>query len=289
MHIVSHRDEAPVGRGAAAARPKLSTDTSPSMCSAPGARGRVLVVEDDSPIRVMLSDLLQDAGFGVLQAGDGYEALEHLRACRPDLIVLDLMLPRMSGWKFLDHARAAVHQAEVPIVVLSAIKGESEYPNMLGVAEWLTKPLQVDRFLGAIERLAHNSQRGGSVGGSTDKTEKRVLIVEDEQLIRNLLSEHLSSEGYATELAGTIAEAQARISANPPSIIVLDLMLPGRSGWDFLRERQIDSALAKIPVVVISAAPQDRILEAKELGATAFLSKPFDLEPLSALINTYVS
>ncbi len=126
------------------------------------------------------------------------------------------------------------------------------------------------------------------MGGTTDKNEKRVLLVEDEQLIRNLLNEHLSSEGYETELAGTIAEAQARISANPPSIIVLDLMLPGRSGWDFLRERQIDSALAQIPVVVISAAPQNRILEAKELGANAFLSKPFDLDTLSARLSTYM-
>ena len=118
---------------------------------------------------------------------------------------------------------------------------------------------------------------------------KRVLIVEDDQLIRDVLDEHFSSEGYETDLARTILEAQARIAANPPSIIVLDLMLPGPSGWDFLRERQTDSALAQIPVVVISAAPQNRILEAKELGATAFLSKPFDLDALSALINTYAS
>ncbi len=101
--------------------------------------------------------------------------------------------------------------------------------------------------MGAIEHLADNSQRGGNVGGTTDKNEKRVLLVEDEQLIRNLLNEHLSSEGYETELAGTIAEAQARISANPPSIIVLDLMLPGRSGWDFLRERQITARWRKYP------------------------------------------
>ena len=262
-----------------------STDKGPSARSAPGARGRVLVVEDDSPIRVMLSDLLQDAGFGVLQAGDGYEALEHLRVSRPDLIVLDLMLPGMSGWQFLDHARAQLDQAEIPVVVLSAIKTESDYPNMLGVAAWLTKPVQVDRFLGAIEHLADNSQREVSAGNST---QKRVLIVEDDQLIRDVLDEHLSSDGYETDLARTIPEARARMAANPPSLIVLDLMLPGRSGWDFLRERQTDSALAQIPVVVISAAPHNRILEAKELGANAFLSKPFDLDALSALLSTYI-
>ena len=267
-----------------------STDKSLSAPSAPGARGRVLVVDDDSPIRVMLSDLLQDAGFGVLQAGDGNEALEHLRVSRPDLIVLDLMLPGMSGWEFLDYAREQLDQAEIPVVVLSAINEEDDYPNMLalGVAAWLSKPVQVDRFLGAIEHLADNAQRGGSAGGSTEKRKKRVLIVEDEHLIRDLLDEHLSSDGYETDLAGTITEARSRLATNPPSLIVLDLMLPGRSGWDFLRERQADNVLAQIPVVVISAAPQDRILEAKELGANAFLSKPFDLDALSALLSTYI-
>jgi DNA-binding response OmpR family regulator len=58
---------------------------------------RVLVVEDDSPIRNMLVELLQDAGFGVLQADNGFDAMRQLHDGHPDLIVLDLMLPGMSG------------------------------------------------------------------------------------------------------------------------------------------------------------------------------------------------
>ena len=69
---------------------------------APHAR-RVLIVEDELPIRVMLADLLYDAGYGVLQASDGLEALQVLRDDRPDLIVLDVMLPRMTGSSLSDH------------------------------------------------------------------------------------------------------------------------------------------------------------------------------------------
>ena len=71
-------------------------------------------------------------------------------------------------------------------------------------------------------------------------------------------------------------------------MIVLDLMLPGRSGWDFLRERSATAQLAAIPVLVISAAPHALLLEAKELGADAFLSKPFDLDALSTLVRSFV-
>jgi DNA-binding response OmpR family regulator len=234
----------------------------------------------------MLSDLLEDAGFAVLQASDGLDALQQFRASRPDLIVLDLMLPGMSGWQFLDHTRAELDQAQVPVVVLTAVKRETDHPNTMGVAAWLSKPVDADRFLDSIERLAGRPPTHADISG--EKSYKRVLIVEDDRMIRNVLDEHLSGDGYRTDLARTISEARARIAANPPSLIVLDLMLPGPSGSDFLRERQTNRALANIPVVVISAAPQKRLLEAKELGADAFLSKPFDLDALSALINTYV-
>src|SRR5437868_3479296 len=109
----------------------------------------VLIVEDDSDIREMVAYLLQDAGYAVLQASDGFEAMQHLRQTRPDLIVLDLMLPRMSGWQFLEQTRPELDRAHIPVVILSAIAGRGDYPSTLGVAGWLTKPIVPDRFLRA--------------------------------------------------------------------------------------------------------------------------------------------
>jgi DNA-binding response OmpR family regulator len=115
-----------------------------------------------------------------------------------------------------------------------------------------------------------------------------VLVIEDEKLIGDLLLEHLAGDGYTPTLAASIVEARAQLGAAAPSLIVLDLMLSGRSGWDFLRERSSDLRLSNIPVLVISAAPRDRLLEAKELGADAFLSKPFDLDVFGALVRSFV-
>jgi CheY-like chemotaxis protein len=116
-------------------------------------RGRVLVVEDDAAIRVMLSDLLNDAGYAVLEASTGKEALRRLREQAPDVIVLDLMLPELSGWEFLNRARQQPGGLQAPVVVLSAIAGKSDYPSALGVAGWFTKPLNVDAFLSTLGRL----------------------------------------------------------------------------------------------------------------------------------------
>jgi two-component system chemotaxis response regulator CheY len=115
---------------------------------------QVLVVEDDEPIRAMLADLLMDAGYDVLEADSGRTALNCLQEQQPDLIVLDLMLPNMSGWEFLNRVHDQVDGLNAPVMIVSAIDGRSDYPSSLGVAAWCTKPLDIERFLGTVERLA---------------------------------------------------------------------------------------------------------------------------------------
>ena len=116
---------------------------------------------------------------------------------------------------------------------------------------------------------------------------RHVLVVEDESPIRAMLAELLQHAGYAVIEAGDGREALHRLREQRPDLIILDLMLPRLDGWTFLRQRQDDPALTTIPVLVISAAPQQRLLEAKELGADAFLSKPFDLGVLNALVRSF--
>ena len=244
----------------------------------------VLVVEDESPIRAMLAELLQHAGYAVIEAGDGREALHRLREQRPDLIILDLMLPGMSGWEFLNQSREQRDRAKVPVVILSAIDGRADYPSTLGVAAWFTKPLDVSRFLSSVEQLSGALPPDLAVDSSRRPS---VLVIEDEHAIRVMLHEHLDHEGYAVETVDSIAEGLERIANHQPDVILLDLMLPRLDGWTFLRQRQDDPALTTIPVLVISAAPQQRLLEAKELGADAFLSKPFDLGVLNALVRSF--
>jgi DNA-binding response OmpR family regulator len=252
-------------------------------------RRHVLVVEDDSPIRAMVAELLSDAGYVVIEAADGFEAVQELRRKRPHLIVLDLMLPGMSGWQFLERSRDELERWHIPVVILSAIRGQGEYPRTLGVAAWLTKPLDIDHFLVAVEELVGRPRAGRSRRAAAEAPgPARVLVVEDEPLIRELLVEHLVDEGFQPQAAGSIAEARARLAVEMPSLILLDLMLPGESGTTFLRDRRTNSRLASVPVLVISAAGQDRLLEARELGGDAFLSKPFDLNVLSAVVRSLV-
>jgi len=118
---------------------------------------QILVVEDDASIRGLVSDLLRDDGYQVSEACNGAEALDAVREQRPDLIVLDLMMPVMDGWTFVEECRREPGFDDVPIVVTSAshdLPRTAERLRSLGVRTCLAKPFDVDGLLALVERYA---------------------------------------------------------------------------------------------------------------------------------------
>jgi CheY-like chemotaxis protein len=113
----------------------------------------------------------------------------------------------------------------------------------------------------------------------------RILVVDDEPLIRAFLAEELAETGYHVATATNGAEALARVHADPTDLVLLDLLMPFMDGLAFLSERAAHPRLAKIPVVVLSAAGIDGLRSAQKLRATAVLGKPVDLDVLSQVID----
>ena len=118
---------------------------------------QILVVEDDAAIRALVSEVLRDDGYDVSEATNGAEALEYVGGHRPDLIVLDLMMPVMDGWTFVEECRRQARCNEVPIVVTSASHDLPKTADKLrsyGVRTCLAKPFDVDGLLALVERYA---------------------------------------------------------------------------------------------------------------------------------------
>ncbi len=115
-----------------------------------------------------------------------------------------------------------------------------------------------------------------------------VMVVEDDFSIRDILRELLEEEGYRVVWAADGREALARLKAarRPPSLILLDLMMPVMDGWEFRLAQQRDPELARIPVVVISA---DHALPQKisQLAVEGYLPKPFELATLLDTVQRY--
>jgi DNA-binding response OmpR family regulator len=120
----------------------------------------ILVVEDDPDILKLMEAALGGEGYRVVTAEDGAEALAAARRDRPDLIVLDLMLPRMNALQFRAEQRRDPALASVPIVCLSAMSHARTVALELGTDDCLPKPIDFDRLLGVIRKHLPPSSTG---------------------------------------------------------------------------------------------------------------------------------
>jgi len=118
-------------------------------------RKRILVIDDDLPLRGMLAAALRQAGFQVLLAGDGDEGHRALTIHRPDVILLDLAMPGMNGWDFLQRLKETGFLGTLPIIVLSAhLHVEPQAILQLGASAILPKPFNLPELIDLIEHLS---------------------------------------------------------------------------------------------------------------------------------------
>src|SRR5919106_4087137 len=114
----------------------------------------VLVVDDDPAIRGLVADALRSEGFSVALAAHGREALEAKRARRPATIVLDLMMPVMDGFSFMDACRKEQLCSDVPIVVISAVQDALRRMDDIPVHACIAKPFDLDDLVRTVGRYA---------------------------------------------------------------------------------------------------------------------------------------
>jgi two-component system, chemotaxis family, chemotaxis protein CheY len=114
------------------------------------AHDTVLIVDDDEGIRDVLLEIFEGEGFDVRCCRNGLEALEWLRDQSASVILLDLMMPVMNGWAFLERRKQDARLAAIPVVVISADEACAEAIGSFDVVGCLTKPFQLEALLGAV-------------------------------------------------------------------------------------------------------------------------------------------
>ncbi|MGN6184122.1 MAG: ATP-binding response regulator, partial [Thermoanaerobaculia bacterium] len=204
---------------------------------------RVLVVEDEDEAFDTLSAYLHSAGYTPIRARSGEEALRLARTMRPRAITLDLVLPGMEGWQVLRELKADSATANVPVIIVSMLDNR-ELALAVGADDYFVKPVEWPRLL---RRLAEFTGRGSLA------RDARVLVVDDDLSVHEMVEQALLSEGYVVDHATSGPEALERMEKMRPDAIILDLMMPGMSGFELaelLRQRESTST---IPIVVLTA------------------------------------
>jgi two-component system, OmpR family, phosphate regulon response regulator PhoB len=135
--------------------------------------------------------------------------------------------------------------------------------------------------------VRHRLEPGGGTGGERpEESAPLVLLVDDERSIRTICRVNLEGDGLAVTEAADGAEALEVVRRVRPSVVLLDVMMPGVDGWEVAEQLAADDETRKIPVVFLSAraAPEDR-LRAQELGAVGYVVKPFDPLELAGIVR----
>jgi CheY-like chemotaxis protein len=193
-------------------------------------------------------------GYRVIEATDGATALTLAHEWHPDVITLDVLMPRMDGWAVLTALKSDLELAETPIVIVTVLEDRS-IAISLGAAEFLTKPVDRARLAATIRQHVY----GSGV----------VLIVDDEPESRQIARRHLDRLGWEFAEAEDGTSALLWLSQNPrPAMILLDLLMPGMNGFAFLEETAKRVEWQNIPVVILTAMPLDAAERAILAGRT---------------------
>lgn len=213
---------------------------------------KVLVVDDDEIGRALLKRHLEQSGYEVLCAVDGIEALEVARSQSPDLILLDLEMPRLNGWDTLAALKADVNLKDIPVVIVS-LDDDKNRGFALGAKEFLTKPVDGGDLEFAIDRLQKQIQ----------KEHCEVLIIDDSEDTRELIKRSLAKLNWHVREAVDGITGLQEVEKQRPDIIMLDLMMPVMDGFEFLEKFAANPDWEGIPVVVMTAmslTSKDRLL-----------------------------
>jgi len=200
-----------------------------------------LIVEDDLNFASLLREYLEDLGCRTAIALSGEEGLRMARQLKPDLITLDIMMPVMDGWQFLEKLNEDEELRGTPVVIISVLHEEGK-GMALGASAVLQKPIDRLSLMRALERA-----------GLSRKDQAKVLVVDDDPNAVEIISEILSSMEYSILKAYGGREGIQIAADETPDLIVLDLMMPEMDGFDVIEHLKSDPKTRDIPIVILTA------------------------------------
>ncbi len=233
----------PVNKASAPARPlhlddlvkQLKEQVAHSQLNLIGQASNILIVDDDDSIRSLLHQELGDAGYTIEEASNGKEALEKVRANRPDLIILDIMMPEMNGFDVAAVLKNDPQTMDIPIIVLSVVQDKAR-GFRIGVDRYLTKPIDTNLLFNEIGSLLEQG-----------KSKKKVMIVDEDSGAVKTLTEVLTTKGY--EVTESIEkELVEKAIANQPDIIIINSALSGKH--DIVQTLRFEKGLENVLFVV---------------------------------------
>jgi DNA-binding response OmpR family regulator len=267
---------------------------------------KILVVEDSLVTRKVITRTLVANGYEIFEAKNAFEALSGIEEKKPDMILLDIILPGKDGYEILEEIRQKPIFERTPVIMLTSRDGlfDKLKGKVSSADEYLTKPFQPDELL-TVVRKHFSMTRDDVLSDNTatidqepvteeevpaiDALKAKILIVEDSMVTRKVIARTLVARGYDVFEAKNSFEALAGIEQKKPDLILLDIILPGKDGYEILEEIKQKPMFEETPVVMLTS--RDGLfdkLKGKVSGANEYLTKPFQPDELLTVVRKYL-
>jgi DNA-binding response OmpR family regulator len=266
---------------------------------------KILIIEDEHSLIDLLSTKLKGEGYEVKTSYDGEDGFKNAKEWTPDLILLDIIMPKMNGYEVMENMNKEGIKIPVIIISNSGQPVEIEKTKKLGAIDHLIKtefsPLDV------LKKVKHCLEGGGDGDGNDDEGSEvlkartnpdakqngiKVLLVEDDSFLREISSKKLTKEGFVVHEAIDGEQALEGVKKVKPDIVLLDIILPAIDGFQILSQIRSsdDDVVAKVPVIMLSNLGQDDdIKKALDMGANDYLVKAhFTTEEIVEKIKTMI-
>ena len=249
---------------------------------------KILIIEDEESLVDLLVAKLKKEGYEVESALDGEKGFNKISSFNPDLILLDIVMPKMDGYEVLE--KMSEENMKIPVIIISnsGQPVEIEKTTKLGAVDHLIKTeFSATDVLEKVKKCVHSD---GTIACSikeapapvakedagAKKLNIKVALVEDDPFLREICSKKLAKEGYTVYEAIDGQQALDTVKKVKPDIVLLDIILPAIDGFQILHElrQNPDKDIASVPIIMLSNLGQDDdIKKAMEMGANDYLVK----------------
>ena len=189
----------------------------------------ILIIEDEEAIQSVVKAFLEDEGYNVVLASDGLEGMEKFRECHPDLILLDLMLPKMNGFSVCEAIRK---ESQVPIIMLTALDDDaSQMKGFDALADdYITKPFSMPVVMKHIQAVLRRAEQGGAVPNNVIRYKE--ITVDTDSLSVLVGTESVSLTTREFEILKLLLENQGRVVSR-------ERLLDTVWGYDYVGDEKI--------------------------------------------------
>lgn len=228
---------------------------------------KILLIEDESVLKEVLAHKLKASGYDVYLVKDSPDSIQMMRDIKPDVILLDMILPIMNGFEILKQKKADSQIASIPVIVLT---NSIEPMNNLqladfGITKFIIKTSTTpDEIINVVKSMIDNATLDDVANNGLISKEqvdevkpsimagKNILVVEDDEFLTSILCSRLRSTGTNAVQARTGEEALEEIKKGLPDLILLDILLPGIDGYEVLKQIRNSDKTKNIPVIIMS-------------------------------------